>query len=110
MFRILIGCAVPKYLCQDPELLDLCQKYGDGVYPPRHTRTHTPTRTFISVSLAMPLRDMEKGVILAALREYDFDRLKTAETLGIGLRTLQRKLSGYKAEERLRSRRRLRKT
>lgn len=40
-------------------------------------------------------RDIEKTVILNTLRLKRYNRTHTAKTLGIGVRTLQRKLKRY---------------
>ena len=42
------------------------------------------------------LKEMEKQLILSTLHQYDGNRTKTAEALGISRRTLQRKLKDYK--------------
>ena len=44
------------------------------------------------------LEDVEKFLILATLRRTRYNRTKTAKLLGIGIRTLQRKLNQYSAE------------
>lgn len=41
------------------------------------------------------LKDVEKAVILETLKQQRFNRTHTARTLGIGIRTLQRKLKKY---------------
>jgi transcriptional regulator with PAS, ATPase and Fis domain len=41
------------------------------------------------------LEDVEKHLILATLRRTRYNRTKTAKLLGIGIRTLQRKLKQY---------------
>ena len=38
---------------------------------------------------------VEQKVIVATLQAYNFNRTHTAKALGIGLRTLQRKISQY---------------
>lgn len=45
------------------------------------------------------LEDVERYLIMATLRRTRYNRTKTARLLGIGIRTLQRKLKQY-AEER----------
>lgn len=42
-----------------------------------------------------PLARIEKHHILIALEAHKYNRTRTAKTLGIGLRTLQRKLKQY---------------
>ena len=44
----------------------------------------------------MTLADVEKSVILETLREQSFNRTHTAKVLGIGIRTLQRKIKQYR--------------
>lgn len=43
----------------------------------------------------MALADVEKMVILETLRHLRFNRTRAARVLGIGIRTLQRKLKQY---------------
>ncbi|MFK7826544.1 MAG: helix-turn-helix domain-containing protein [Oligoflexales bacterium] len=47
----------------------------------------------------MSLRDIEKSAILETLRHQNFNRTRTAKVLGIGIRTLQRKLKQYREAE-----------
>jgi transcriptional regulator with PAS, ATPase and Fis domain len=49
------------------------------------------------------LEDVEKYLILATLRRTRYNRTKTAKLLGIGIRTLQRKLKNYADEPSLAS-------
>ena len=84
-----------KIRCLDPDLLSLCERYGASQSTPHYASV----RACISVSLARSLEDIEKSVILATLREYGYDRWQTARSLGIGLRTLERRLRRYKKEE-----------
>jgi transcriptional regulator with PAS, ATPase and Fis domain len=44
------------------------------------------------------LEEVEKSLILATLRRTRYNRTKTAKLLGIGIRTLQRKLKQYSDE------------
>jgi DNA-binding NtrC family response regulator len=46
----------------------------------------------------MTMADVEKATIEAALREYQGNRRRAAEVLGIGERTLYRKIKAYKLE------------
>jgi DNA-binding NtrC family response regulator len=50
-------------------------------------------------SHGMSLKDIEKSVILETLRRQHFNRTRTARVLGIGIRTLQRKLKFYKEHD-----------
>ncbi|MDP8244130.1 MAG: sigma-54 dependent transcriptional regulator [Candidatus Hinthialibacter antarcticus] len=52
-----------------------------------------------SIDADATLSDVEKQVILDALKRHDGNRTKTAEALGIGRRTLIRKLHEYGAEK-----------
>lgn len=45
---------------------------------------------------AMTLDEIEKFVILSTLRKYNYNRTHTAKILGIGIRTLQRKIGQYR--------------
>jgi DNA-binding NtrC family response regulator len=46
----------------------------------------------------MTMAEVEKAAIEAALREYRGNRRKAAEVLGIGERTLYRKIKAYRLE------------
>ena len=52
----------------------------------------------ISFSEGMTLREIEKQVILETLKHQNFNRTRSARVLGIGIRTLQRKLKQYRGE------------
>lgn len=45
------------------------------------------------------LEEVERFLILATLKRTRYNRTKTAKLLGIGIRTLQRKLKQYSEEE-----------
>jgi len=45
-----------------------------------------------------PLADVEKMMILATLKHQRFNRTRAARVLGIGIRTLQRKLKQYRSD------------
>lgn len=62
----------------------------------RSKEEELPTVIF---SHGMSLKDIEKSVILETLKRQRFNRTKTAKTLGIGIRTLQRKLKFYREIE-----------
>ena len=47
------------------------------------------------IESGMTLKEMEKQLILATLKQFDDNRTKTAETLGISRRSLQMKLKEY---------------
>ncbi len=46
----------------------------------------------------LPLAELEKNAILAALRQCSANRTKTAELLGISIRTLRNKLNEYRSQ------------
>ena len=50
----------------------------------------------VTVPVGMALEDIERVFILETLKDHGFNRTKTAKTLCIGIRTLQRKLKQYK--------------
>ncbi len=50
----------------------------------------------IGFSPGMTLKEIEKNVILETLRHQKYNRTRTAKVLGIGIRTLQRKLKQYR--------------
>ncbi|MGE0171249.1 MAG: helix-turn-helix domain-containing protein [Oligoflexales bacterium] len=49
----------------------------------------------IVVNPGTKLRDIEKIIIMETLKRKRYNRTHTAKTLGIGIRTLQRKLKRY---------------
>jgi transcriptional regulator of acetoin/glycerol metabolism len=55
----------------------------------------SPSADFV-FQKGMSLADIEKVVILETLKGHDFNRTYTAKTLGIGIRTLQRKIKQYR--------------
>lgn len=79
---------------RDVELLELCERHGNAAPVPAQAFT----RARISVSLALSLADIEKAVILATLREQSYNRWKAARSLGISIRTLERRIQRYKKE------------
>jgi DNA-binding NtrC family response regulator len=52
----------------------------------------------LNIEIGTKLKEIEKLVILETLRHQKYNRTKTAGVLGIGIRTLQRKLKQYSAE------------
>lgn len=64
------------------------------------TVTDLPVKkSSIDLSVDMTLDEVEKRVIFETLRRYDGNRTKTAEKLGISLRTLRNKLKTFREEE-----------
>ncbi len=58
--------------------------------------SNSDMETSVSFGHGMSLKDIEKSVILETLRRQRFNRTRTAKVLGIGIRTLQRKLKQYR--------------
>ncbi len=54
--------------------------------------------TQVSFEQGLTLADIEKAVILETLKRQNFNRTRAARTLGIGIRTLQRKLKQYRGD------------
>ena len=57
--------------------------------------SETPLPDFSS---PMTIRDVEKSLILSTLEKHNNNRTKTAELLGISVRTLRNKLNEYRME------------
>jgi two-component system, NtrC family, response regulator HydG len=63
---------------------------------PLALRAHVPGEPGkVTLSLAISLAEAEKRFLEETLRDVGYDRPRAAETLGIGLRTLYRKLKEY---------------
>jgi DNA-binding NtrC family response regulator len=58
-----------------------------------------PPRNIVTVEPGMTMEEIERAVIQASLRETRGNRRKAAEMLGIGERTLYRKIKEYKMPE-----------
>lgn len=58
----------------------------------------TLANSSISFEHGMTLADIEKAVILETLKRQNFNRTRAARVLGIGIRTLQRKLKQYRSD------------
>src|SRR5215831_1778040 len=56
--------------------------------------------TVLHVPIGSALEDVERRLILATLAELNGDKRRTAETLGIGLKTLYTRLNVYEAADR----------
>ena len=63
------------------------------------TKFHDEEQPAVIFSHGMSLKDIEKSVILETLKRQKFNRTRTARVLGIGIRTLQRKLKHYREIE-----------
>jgi DNA-binding NtrC family response regulator len=69
----------------------------DNLPPQLGGRAERPAVSYLSGDV--PLSDVEKHVILETLRRNNGNRTKTAEVLGIGRRTLIRKLQEYNSKK-----------
>ena len=49
----------------------------------------------VTFEFGMTLADVERAVIMETLKRQNFNRTRAARVLGIGIRTLQRKLKQY---------------
>lgn len=74
----------------DTDVLDVQHFFLEDQIPPE-----MPFQSPIS---NMTLRDVEKSLIIKTLQEQDENRTKTAELLGISVRTLRNKLNEYRKE------------
>jgi DNA-binding NtrC family response regulator len=52
----------------------------------------------VQVAVGTPLAVAEKQLIMATLHNFDGNKKKTAETLGISLKTLYNRLTEYRAK------------
>jgi len=79
---------------------------GNGhAHLPTHPSAHAESATFAAPipssaqdSPVRPLEDIERDVIISALRRFNGHRQKTAKALGIGVRTLGLKLKKWKED------------
>lgn len=64
--------------------------------PPSILQMDIPKKEEVMIPLCIPLGEVEKEVILKTLELTGWDKKKTAKLLGIGLKTLYRKISAFK--------------
>jgi DNA-binding NtrC family response regulator len=76
------------YILADDEITPEC-------LPPEISGEERPTGPFIRVRVGTPISEAEKRLILATLRELQGDKKRTAETLGVSLKTLYNRLHEY---------------
>lgn len=62
------------------------------------TQESALAKTAVSFEQNMTLADIEKAVIIETLKRQNFNRTRAARVLGIGIRTLQRKLKQYRSD------------
>lgn len=53
----------------------------------------------LHIPVGKKMFEIEKAIILATLEKFRYNRTKTAKSLGIGIRTLQRRLKDYDFNE-----------
>lgn len=73
---------LPEHLCIDPLLCKVPDVAAQEELP---------------YAIGMPLHELEKKHILETLAKLNYNRTKTAQTLGISIRTLRNKLNEYKS-------------
>jgi DNA-binding NtrC family response regulator len=64
--------------------------------PGRVSSSNPGDGDFIRLYVGTPLAEIERRTILSTLEHYDGDKKKTAEVLGISLKTLYNRLKAYK--------------
>ena len=82
----------------DETLSEVDPASGDDPDPARPPKPSLPPGT-VAYRSGMTLEDMERDVIAAVLDSVDWNRRQAAEILGIGERTLYRKVRKYRLEE-----------
>ncbi len=80
-------------------LTEIVPSNGYGMVRGIEPRDETPPATVITLGPGMTMAEIERVAIRAALRETAGNRRKAAEKLGIGERTLYRKLREYEGED-----------
>ncbi len=82
-----------RHLVEQMVLLSRSSTLGPRDLPGKYQAE--PSKDYIEIPQGTSLRDAEKKIILQTLREQAGNRTRTAEVLGIGRRTLIRKLQEY---------------
>lgn len=80
-------------------LTEIVPANGYGLVRGIEPRDDSPPSTVITLGPGMTMAEIERVAIQAALRDTGGNRRKAAEMLGIGERTLYRKLREYEGEE-----------
>ena len=80
-------------------LTEIMPGHGYGLVRGIEPRDETPPATVITLGPGMTMAEIERVAIKAALRDTGGNRRKAADLLGIGERTLYRKLREYEGEE-----------
>jgi len=66
---------------------------------PQGLQTYVGTPDSLSIPIGMSMKDIEKEVIKATLTQTGNNKTKTAGVLGIGIRTLHRKMEQYRLKK-----------
>jgi len=61
-------------------------------------KTHQQVGSIIDLQAPVTIEEMERDLILQTLEYHDYSRTKSAESLGINVRTLRNKLNQYKEQ------------
>ena len=62
---------------------------------PEHLRTSKKRKQYYNIAVGMTMQEVEKITLEETLKSVGYDKQKAAEILGIGLRTLYRKMKEY---------------
>ena len=76
------------------QLMNSTPTFTGQLTTPMSPATLTPAAAITFIP-GMQLRDVEKSVIISTLKALQGNRTHAARALGIGIRTLQRKLKRY---------------
>jgi DNA-binding NtrC family response regulator len=85
-----LGIALPPFALSRPAIRDV-----EEVLQPEDSDDTEDEHEVVVYRPGMTLQDLEKAAITAALKEVAGNRRKAAETLGMGERTLYRKIKEY---------------
>lgn len=92
--------AVHRAFIMSRDTLDLdAADVASGRPPEALAIPSSPAGDMVSVAVGTPLAVAERQLIVATLRSFDGNKKKTAETLGISLKTLYNRLTEYRAED-----------
>ena len=64
-------------------------------FPPMSDAPAKPAEGVINVAIGTPLRDVERRLILSTLAHFNGDKQRTADTLGVSLKTIYNRLRAY---------------
>ncbi len=86
-----------------PESLpeEVVNKPNENVVPPQPFESAAPAPTGDTPGQIVPLKELERRAIIAALTQVGYNATQTAKQLGISKATLYRKLKEYRISRRL---------